>query len=127
VIPDGKTETIPPTTLPTTPQSIPRTMPKASAGSSPAYTASRTKASLSVEVVKNDQATPRPGTKVIFLNAKDATVRQEVTTDEFGKFDVQLPAGEWYVYLGTGTGKAVFHKTLTVAATDVRDMMLVSR
>ena len=113
---------------PSLPQALPRTMPpKTSGTSSSAYTASRTKASLRGEVVTNDQATPRPGTKVIFVNATDSAKREETVTSAIGEFDVSLPAGEWYVYLGTGNGQAVFHKKLSVAATDVRDMTLVSR
>ncbi len=121
----GTGEAIPKQALPTDPQSAPRSMPKAS-GTSNAYTASRTKASLRGEVVKNDQATPRPGTKVIFLNAATQK-REETYTNGFGEFDMKLPAGVWYVYLGQGNGQAVFHKKLTVQTDDVRDMTLVSR
>ena len=128
--PPGVTESgsdgIPKQTLPTTPQSVPRTMPKTSSSSS-AYTASRTKAILHGDVVKNDQATPRPGTKVIFLSVVDTTRREETVTNSFGEFDVKLPAGDWYVYLGNGDGTASYHKKLSVASTDVREITLVSR
>jgi hypothetical protein len=119
-------DSIPKQTLPTTPNSIPRSMPPTSSKTSAAYTASRTKAVLRGELVKNDQATPRPGTKVIFVNAQ-TSVRQEAVTNGFGEFDLQLAAGEWYVYLGQGDGRAVYHKKLSVKSDDVRDMLLVSR
>jgi hypothetical protein len=123
-IPDG---TIPPTKLPTDPQSMPRTMPKSSNSSTSAYTAARTKALLRGEVVTSDRATPRPDTKIIFINAANEKVREEARTNAFGEFDVNLPAGEWYVYLGQGNGRAVYHKKLSVKSDDVRDMTLVSR
>ncbi|CAN5289929.1 hypothetical protein BH11PLA2_BH11PLA2_10780 [soil metagenome] len=127
VAPAPELELIPKKELPTQPNSVPRAMPPANSKTSAAYTASRSKGSVRGEVVKNDQATPRPNTKVIFLSATDTTKREEAMTNNFGEFDVKLPAGEWYVYLGQGTGKATFHKKLTVGADDNRDVTLVSR
>jgi hypothetical protein len=124
--PPAETDLIPKTDLKTTPNSTPRAMPKATQSGS-AYTASRAKAGLRGEVVLNDQVTPRANTKVIFLNAADTARREETQTNAFGEFDVQLPAGDWYVYLGQGTGKATFHKKLTVTERQNRDVTLVSR
>lgn len=126
VIP-GETEKIPSPNVPTIPGSQPRVMPSKPTTTSNAYTASRAKASLRGEVVKNDRITPRTGTKVIFLNAADSSIREETVTNAIGEFDVNLPAGEWFVYLGNGDGNAVFHKKLSVRSDDVRDVTLVSR
>ena len=79
---------------------------------------------VSGEVVERDQATPRPGVKVIFTN--DAKQRIETTADAGGQFDADLPAGEWHVYLGTGTGKALFYKTVTVGDA-AKNLVLVSK
>lgn len=119
-------ELIPRKELPTNPQSAPRTMPNTAERTS-AYTASRSRGVLRGEVVLNDRATPRPNTKVIFLNAADTSRREETVTDAYGNFDMKLPAGDWYVYLGQGDGRATFHKKISVATTDLRDVLLVSR
>ena len=81
---------------------------------------------MSGEVVERDQSTPRPGTKVIFLSAADQKTRVESVADAGGQFDADLPAGEWHVYLGTGTGKALFYKTLTVGDA-AKSLVLVSK
>lgn len=66
------------------------------------------------EVVLADRHTPRPNTKVIFLSQSNLDDRIETTTDGFGQFDAALPAGDWYVYLGTGTGRATYTNAVTV-------------
>lgn len=109
--------------------SVPSTPPKAMpGGTSRARTASLAKAAaIRGEVVENDRKTPRANTKVIFLNAVDGTTRQETQTNEFGEFSANLPAGEWHLYLGTGTGKAGFHSTLKMEGGQTRDVTVASR
>ena len=38
-----------------------------------------------------------------------------------------LPAGDWYVYLSTGDGRAVYHKKVTVQEYDNPTYRVVSR
>ena len=75
----------------------------------------------------DDQHTPRPGAKLVFVSAADTAVREYVTADRFGNFDVRLPAGDWHVYLGNGDGRALYHKKITVGEYDAREFKVVSR
>lgn len=129
-----RTDSIPGTNLPTAPSStlpnsMQRSLPARPATSPPrgANFASRSRAELRGEVVLNDRQTPRAHTKVIFLNADRMDVRVSAVTNEFGEFDVTLPPGDWYVYLSTGDGKAVYHKKITVRDYDNPTYRVVSR
>lgn len=125
IAPEGNSN-IPSQNLPT--QSLPRSMPAPARplGKVNAHTTSRlTTAGVRGEVVQNDQITPRPAAKLVFVNATNLENREYVTADSFGNFDVTLTAGDWYVYLGNGEGKATFHKKITVG--DARDFKVVSR
>jgi hypothetical protein len=77
--------------------------------------------------VANDRQTPRANSKIIFLNADRQDVRVSAITNAYGEFDVTLPPGEWYMYLSTGDGKAVYHKKLTVQENDNTMYRVVSR
>lgn len=125
-----RTDNIPPPNIPTTPNSLPRTMPpqaKPVPGGVNARTTSRpTFASVRGEVVKADQVTPRAGAKLVFVNAENLDKREFATADSFGNFDVRLPSGDWYMYLGNGEGRAMFHKKITVGD-EARDFTVVSR
>ena len=70
---------------------------------------------------------PRAGAQVVFVNASRQDIRQSATADAAGHYQVNLPAGEWYVYLGTGDGKAVYHKKITVEEYDNPTYRVVSR
>lgn len=65
------------------------------------------------EVFKADTMTPASDAKVVFVNAADLNERIYATTDTFGSFEATLPAGEWHVYGGPGTGKAELIGKLT--------------
>ena len=120
-------ETIVPQQLPTTP-AVPnsRSMPPARMN---ANTTSHGAGAVRGEVVLNDRMTPRPNAKLVFVNADDYTRREYVTADEFGNFDARLPAGEWFLYVGNGAGKAVQHSDtpVRVAEAEAREFRLVSR
>jgi hypothetical protein len=130
VTPEGG-GTIPPQTLPTIPGSLPRAMPQTRpsySGTVNARTTSRpAAATVRGEVVLNDQVTPRAGAKLVFMNVAAQDQREFVTADQFGNFDVKLPAGEWYVYIGNGDGRANFHKKITIGEYDSREFKVVSR
>ncbi|MCZ2341874.1 MAG: hypothetical protein LC104_08775 [Bacteroidales bacterium] len=118
----------PVTPLPTTPgTSLPRSMPPAQSMFNARTTSRTAQASVRGEVVQSDTVTPRAGAKLVFVNTRDLKQREYVTADNFGSFDVQLPAGNWYIYLGSGTGRAEYHKQITVAAADTKDYTIVSR
>ena len=84
-------------------------------------------AHLQGEVVAADRVTPKSGTRVVFLNAKDMQDRRYTEADRFGNFDLELPAGQWHLYLGTGGGQAVYQKLVSVQANDTRTFKVVSR
>jgi len=79
------------------------------------------------EVVQPDQLSPKPGAKLVFVNADQKDKREYATANEFGEFDVRLPAGNWYVYLGTNDGRAVYHKQVSLGDKDTYDYRVVSR
>jgi hypothetical protein len=117
----GGSELIPNQKVPATP---PQAMPE---GTSRARTAGYTRATgLRGELVERDRVTPKAETKLIFLNAADKS-RREIRTNGHGEFDVALSAGEWHVYVGTGTGTANFHSTVTLKDGQTRDVTVASR
>lgn len=144
-LPPANNSTIPPTTVPTAPATTPptpmtpgtsyqRSLPAPATNPSsnvrlrPERTTSRN--SLHVvrgEVVLNDQVTPRAGAKLVFVNADNQATREYATANTYGEFDVRLPAGKWYLYVGTNDGKASYHKQVTIGDRDTYDYRLVSR
>lgn len=122
--PSVSPEYIPPTNMPSGSQIKRPVAPYT--GPVTARSVSRTKAAVRGEVVLNDRATPRPDAKVIFLSASDLANRHETTADAYGNFDLDLPAGDWFVYLGTGTGRAAYQNTVTVGEAG-KSLTVVSR
>jgi hypothetical protein len=114
---------IPGTNLPTSPASKfeskkPTTVtPPQPQSSFNALTTSMTKKSTGAavfgDVFKSDKATPATEAKVVFVNAADLNERVYATADAFGSFEATLPAGDWHVYGGPGTGKAELIGKLT--------------
>lgn len=127
VLPKGGSDTnLPPMELPTGPN---MSNPKpGTAKIRPEKTVSRSSVvSVRGEVVMNDQITPRANAKVVFMNADKPEQKEYVTANAFGEFDVRLAAGEWYMYVGGETGKASYHKKISVGDRDTVDYKVVSR
>ena len=61
------------------------------------------------------------------MNAADSSKKEFATANQFGEFDVRLPAGNWFLYLGGENGKAVFHKQVSLGDRDSYDYKVVSR
>jgi hypothetical protein len=76
-------------------------------------------------VVRSDNS-PRANTRVLFVDAAVGS-RQTVTTNTSGRFDVDLPAGNWLVYLYGPDDIARFHSRIDVGATQSARVMLVNR
>jgi hypothetical protein len=123
--PAGSSDTtpmIPPPNVPT--QSYPK---PGAAKLRPEKTVSRSSVvSVRGEVVQNDQVTPRGGAKLVFLSADKPELREYATANEFGEFDLRLPAGTWFMYVGE-KGNATYHKKITVGDRDAVDYKVVSR
>jgi hypothetical protein len=66
--------------------------------------------------------TPKAGAQVVFVNASRQEVRQTATADADGRYQVSLPAGEWYVYLDS-----TYHNRIDVKPSEARQITLVSR
>jgi hypothetical protein len=123
-------DTIPPMELPTRPNAYPRTTaPSNYPKLRPEKTTSFTKSVVTVrgEVVMPDQITPRGGAKLVFVNADSQDRKEYSTANAFGEFDVRLPAGNWYLYLGGSDGRAVYHKQVSLGDKDTYDYKVVSR
>jgi hypothetical protein len=124
--PKTGSDTIPPPDVPTGPgMSYPK---PGTARLRPEKTVSRSSVvSVRGEVVLNDQITPRSGAKLVFMNADKPNQKEYATANAYGEFDVRLPAGNWYMYVGGETGKATYHKKLSLGDRDTVDYKVVSR
>ena len=132
VTPGTGSDGIAPQNLPTQPgTSFPRTAPPTATPNfklRPDKTAGRSNlVTVRGEVVMPDQLTPRPGAKLVFLNADNMEQKEYATANQFGEFDVRLPAGKWYLYLGGADGRAAYHKQINVGDKDTYDYRVVSR
>jgi hypothetical protein len=118
---------IPPTSVPTQPgMSFPK--PSSNVKLRPEKTVSRSSAvTVRGEVTQPDQLTPRPNAKLVFVNADKPEQKEYVTANSYGEFDVQLAAGNWYMYLGGDNGRATYHKQLSLGDRDTYDYKVVSR
>ncbi len=65
---------------------------------------------------------PRSGAKVTFVSASNLTKRQPAVADASGRFHVDLPAGEWYVYVNNK-----YHNAMKVRGNEARNVMVLSR
>lgn len=132
VLPEASGNNIPQQSLPTTPNSRSRYAPLPAqptyTGKVNARTTSRSiPSTIRGEIVTNDQLTPRPGAKLVFVNASNLSTREYTTADAFGNFDTKLPAGEWFVYVGNGDGRASYLRKITIGEYEVRQFTVVSR
>jgi hypothetical protein len=119
--------TIAPQNVPTTPQSMPRAMPAPPPGRVGARSTGRSSSTVvRGEVVRSDRATPLAGAKLVLVSADDQKVREYLTADEYGRFEGSVPAGNWHLYVGGGTGRASFHKTVALTDSE-RTFTVVSR
>jgi hypothetical protein len=128
VMPPGGTgsDSIPPMNVPTQPNGYLK--PNTTAKLRPDKTASLIReVSVRGEVVLPDQVTPRAGAKLVFISADNPERKEYVNANSFGEFDVRLPAGKWFLYLGGDNGRATYHKQLSLGAREMVDYRVVSR
>lgn len=116
-----------PTTMPPGGTSMPRsnTRPARVDARTTSFSAGAT--AVRGEVVRNDRATPLAGAKLVLVSAADSKVREYADADQFGRFDLSVPAGTWHLYVGDGSGRASFHKTVKLTPADERTFTVVSR
>jgi hypothetical protein len=126
VQPGGSSDMIVPQQLPTSPQSYPK--PNTNVRLRPEKTVSRSSVvTVRGEVTMPDQMTPRANAKLVFMNADKPEQKEYVNANAYGEFDVQLPAGKWFMYVGGEGGKATYHKQLALGERDTYDYKVVSR
>lgn len=80
---------------------------------------------LAGQVVRDDRITPRANTTLRFVG--DGDVRVTARADAAGRFAVELPPGDWTLYLPGADGQDRFHSTLVVHRDDDRRVTVVSR
>lgn len=77
------------------------------------------------QVVRNDSS-PKANAKLLFINAGTGA-RQTVFTNTAGRFQVDLPAGSWHVYVHGADDIPVHHSRIDVNGAQTRQVNLVSR
>lgn len=80
---------------------------------------------LAGQVVRDDRITPRANAALKFVGDDDVEVTAKA--DAAGRFAVELPPGEWTLYLPGADGTSKFHSTLVVRRDDDRRVTVVSR
>jgi hypothetical protein len=88
---------------------------------------SNTNGRLQGTVVADDRITPKGNARIFFANTTKKGEEFSVQADLTGRFSVELPAGDWTMYLNGNDGKAVFHSQITVRNSDQRLVTVVSR
>jgi hypothetical protein len=78
-------------------------------------------------VVRDDRITPRSNATLLFVNDTKKNAEITAKTDATGRFAVELPAGEYTLYVPGRDGKPVFHSQVLVKKTDDRLVTVVSR
>ena len=128
VVPDK--DMIPPASVPSTPgssNSFSKPNPNAPKIRPDKTTSRSSVVTVRGEVVMPDRVTPMSGSKLVFVNADDQTKKEYASANQFGEFDVRLPAGNWYLYIAGDQGKAVYHKQVSLGDKDTYDYKVVSR
>jgi hypothetical protein len=79
------------------------------------------------QVVRADRL-PQSRAKVVFVCADDKGGREAVTTDDWGRFRVNLASGNWLIYTQDATGRLVYQQKVQVGADKTTTpIVLVSR
>jgi hypothetical protein len=89
--------------------------------------ASNANGRLQGTVVADDRITPKGNARIFFANTVKKGEEYSVQADPTGRFNVELPPGDWTLYLNGNDGKAVFHSQITVRNNDTRLGTVVSR
>jgi hypothetical protein len=77
------------------------------------------------QIVRSDNS-PKPNAKVLFINASTGK-RHTITANTAGRFQVDLPAGSWHVYLHGADDLPIHHSRIDVNGAQFRQVNLVSR
>jgi hypothetical protein len=83
--------------------------------------------SVNGQVVANNSIFPVGGAKLVFVSRQGGADQQSVTTDNAGRFQVQLPSGGWSIYVSRPDGMLEYHSSLAVRENESRNVRVVSR
>ena len=78
-------------------------------------------------VVADDRITPKSGSRIFFASAAKKSPEFSAQADASGRFAIELPAGEWNLYMTGSDGKPVYHSQINVKYNDQRLLTVVSR
>lgn len=128
-MPNNPNDNLPPQNIGVPPgMSYPKVTPNSNPKLRPEKTVSRSSVvAVRGEVVMPDQITPRGGAKLVFMSVERPDEKKYVTANAYGEFDTHVPAGDWYLYVGIGDGKATFHKKVSLGDKTSYDYKVVSR
>jgi hypothetical protein len=77
------------------------------------------------QVVRSDNS-PKPNAKVMFINAMTGK-RETVVANTAGRFNAELPAGSWHMYLHGADDIPIYQSRIDVNGAQTRQVSLVSR
>jgi hypothetical protein len=78
------------------------------------------------QVVRSDN-TPRPNAQVLFVRADRQGDIRSTTANSAGRFNIDLAAGGWLVYLTNPDGTQAYHSRIDVTGAQPPQMVLTSR
>jgi len=78
-------------------------------------------------VISDDRITPKSGARILFTSSTNQQSRFTAQADATGRFQVELPAGDWDLAMITGNGQTEYHSQISVQRNDDRLVTVVSR
>jgi len=78
-------------------------------------------------VVYDDRITPQSGARIVFTSTNNNGSRYTAQADASGRFNVELPAGDWNLAMLASNGQAEYHSQIQVQKNDDRMLTVVSR
>jgi len=70
---------------------------------------------------------PQGGTRLVFSSTEKSAAKFSAQADPTGRFSVELPPGEWLIYMTGKDGNPVYHSQINVKNNDQRLVTVVSR
>jgi hypothetical protein len=89
--------------------------------------ASNANGRLQGTIVSDDRITPKGNTRIVFASNDKQGPQFSAQADPAGRFKIELPPGEWTVYLTGNDGKPAYHSLISVKNSDQRLLTVVSR
>ena len=77
------------------------------------------------QVARTDNS-PKADAKILFVNALTSQ-QKTIRTNNSGRFQIELPAGSWHVYLYGVDGTVAYETRIDVNGAQPRQVNLVSR